>query len=142
MALVDVVKVELDRMSRLDGYNVGFNSGGAAGQTVMDLHVQVIPRRVGDMDDPSGGVRHVIPEKGNYLAPAPVTPGDDETDFLEKVLGLLDTRERRHSASMRRSIEPAGPQARSLSSMISGHGIGPSWRARQRSLSSCISRCH
>jgi diadenosine tetraphosphate (Ap4A) HIT family hydrolase len=51
-----------------DGYNVGFNAGAAAGQTVPHVHVHVIPRYAGDMPDPRGGVRHVIPEKGNYLA--------------------------------------------------------------------------
>lgn len=49
-----------------DGYNVGINMGVAAGQTVMWPHVHLIPRRVGDVTDPTGGVRHVIPEKGNY----------------------------------------------------------------------------
>lgn len=49
-----------------DGFNVGQNVGEAAGQTVMYPHVHMIPRRNGDMPDPRGGVRHVIPEKGNY----------------------------------------------------------------------------
>ena len=49
-----------------DGYNVGINVGHAAGQTVPWPHVHLIPRREGDMEDPTGGVRHVIPEKGNY----------------------------------------------------------------------------
>ena len=49
-----------------DGFNVGFNYGHAAGQTVDWPHVHLIPRRKGDMKDPTGGVRHVIPEKGNY----------------------------------------------------------------------------
>lgn len=49
-----------------DGFNVGLNIGKAAGQTVGWPHVHLIPRRVGDMEDPTGGVRHVIPEKGNY----------------------------------------------------------------------------
>lgn len=49
-----------------DGFNVGFNYGEAAGQTVEWPHVHLIPRRKGDMDDPTGGVRHVIPERGNY----------------------------------------------------------------------------
>ncbi len=49
-----------------DAYNVGQNCGVAAGQTVMYPHVHLIPRRIGDMEDPRGGVRHVIPEKGNY----------------------------------------------------------------------------
>jgi superfamily II DNA or RNA helicase/diadenosine tetraphosphate (Ap4A) HIT family hydrolase/HKD family nuclease len=68
--LVDEVKGLLDgRDPRPDGYNVGFNAGDAAGQTVHHLHVHVIPRYVGDMADPRGGVRHVIPSRGNYLAP-------------------------------------------------------------------------
>lgn len=49
-----------------DGFNIGQNCGEAAGQTVMYPHVHMIPRRTGDMEDPRGGVRHVIPERGNY----------------------------------------------------------------------------
>lgn len=49
-----------------DGFNVGFNYGESAGQTVEWPHVHLIPRRKGDMEDPTGGVRHVIPERGNY----------------------------------------------------------------------------
>lgn len=69
MALVNVVKEKLDTSLRPkpDGYNVGFNAGNAAGQTVDHVHIHVIPRYIGDMDDPRGGVRHVIPDKGNYL---------------------------------------------------------------------------
>ena len=73
LALMDLVgeaKQLLDNRldPKPDGYNVGFNCGSAAGQTVPHVHVHVIPRYVGDMPDPRGGVRHVIPEKGNYLA--------------------------------------------------------------------------
>lgn len=49
-----------------DGYNIGINSGQAAGQTVPHLHVHVIPRYSGDVDDPRGGVRWVIPSKADY----------------------------------------------------------------------------
>jgi diadenosine tetraphosphate (Ap4A) HIT family hydrolase len=49
-----------------DGFNIGFNSGVAAGQTVMYPHVHLIPRRTGDVADPVGGVRNTIPGKGNY----------------------------------------------------------------------------
>jgi superfamily II DNA or RNA helicase/diadenosine tetraphosphate (Ap4A) HIT family hydrolase/HKD family nuclease/SOS-response transcriptional repressor LexA len=68
--LVGEVKRLLDEQleRKPDGYNVGFNAGAAAGQTVPHVHVHVIPRYSGDMPDPRGGVRHVIPEKGNYLA--------------------------------------------------------------------------
>lgn len=49
-----------------DGYNIGMNMGEAAGQTVAYPHIHVIPRRKGDMEDPRGGVRHVIPNKAKY----------------------------------------------------------------------------
>ncbi len=49
-----------------DGFNVGLNDGAAAGQTVGQLHVHIIPRYFGDIPDPRGGVRFVIPEKGKY----------------------------------------------------------------------------
>ena len=75
LELVDEVKRQLDAKLRPDGYNVGFNAGLAAGQTVMHLHVHVIPRFRGDVPDPRGGVRHVIPGKGNYLAQTIEPPG-------------------------------------------------------------------
>jgi diadenosine tetraphosphate (Ap4A) HIT family hydrolase len=67
--LVDpVLKVIAKQHGPVDGFNIGINGGEAAGQTVPHLHMHVIPRRRGDVVDPRGGVRHVIPEKGNYLA--------------------------------------------------------------------------
>jgi diadenosine tetraphosphate (Ap4A) HIT family hydrolase len=50
-----------------DAFNVGMNRGAAAGQTVMYPHIHLIPRREGDVEDPVGGVRGVIPEQANYL---------------------------------------------------------------------------
>ena len=61
--LVDEVKRRLDAEQRPDGYNVGFNAGEAAGQTVMHLHVHVIPRYQNDVTNPRGGVRGVIPSR-------------------------------------------------------------------------------
>jgi len=52
--------------SRPDAYNIGINDGKAAGQSINHLHVHLIPRFTGDVSDPTGGVRNVIPEKGNY----------------------------------------------------------------------------
>lgn len=49
-----------------DGFNVGINCGIPAGQTVMHAHIHVMPRYRGDMQNPRGGVRHIIPGKGNY----------------------------------------------------------------------------
>jgi hypothetical protein len=78
MELVGEVRQLLDQQldPKPDGYNVGFNAGTAAGQTVPHVHVHVIPRYLGDMADPRGGVRHVIPQKGNYLTGAPVAPAE------------------------------------------------------------------
>lgn len=50
----------------VEGINVGTNDGEVAGQTVFHCHLHLIPRRKGDMEDPTGGVRHVIPSKGFY----------------------------------------------------------------------------
>ena len=49
-----------------DAFNIGYNHGIVAGQTVMYPHVHLIPRRIGDVEDPVGGVRNTIPGKGNY----------------------------------------------------------------------------
>ena len=49
-----------------DGFNLGVNDGPAAGQTMPQFHFHVIPRRTGDVADPRGGVRWVIPEKAKY----------------------------------------------------------------------------
>jgi diadenosine tetraphosphate (Ap4A) HIT family hydrolase len=49
-----------------DGFNIGINDGAAAGQTVMHLHIHLIPRYAGDMTDPRGGVRWIFPDKAAY----------------------------------------------------------------------------
>jgi diadenosine tetraphosphate (Ap4A) HIT family hydrolase len=49
-----------------DGFNIGINDGVAAGQTVMHLHIHLIPRYAGDQPDPRGGVRWIFPEKADY----------------------------------------------------------------------------
>ncbi|RTZ61193.1 MAG: HIT family protein [Gammaproteobacteria bacterium] len=65
--LIDEVKRFLDKKFSPDGYNIGVNIGKWAGQTIMHVHIHVIPRYKGDTPDPTGGVRGVIPEKRNYL---------------------------------------------------------------------------
>lgn len=57
-----------------DGFNIGTNVGEAAGQTVPHLHLHIIPRYQGDVPDPRGGVRYVIPHKANYLKPTTNSP--------------------------------------------------------------------
>lgn len=64
---IDAARLAVEAEHQPDGYNIGINVGSAAGQTVFHLHVHVIPRYKGDVDDPRGGVRHVIPGKANYL---------------------------------------------------------------------------
>lgn len=64
--LVDECKEALDKKYSPDGYNIGINCGEAAGQTVMHLHIHLIPRYKGDIDNPRGGVRGVIPDKRIY----------------------------------------------------------------------------
>ncbi|OGU00120.1 MAG: HIT family hydrolase [Geobacteraceae bacterium GWB2_52_12] len=49
-----------------DGYNIGINDGPAAGQTVMHMHIHLIPRYAGDTNDPRGGVRWIMPVKAPY----------------------------------------------------------------------------
>ena len=64
--LIFEVKRLLDRRTPApDGYNVGFNAGAAAGQTVIHLHVHVIPRYAGDVADPTGGIRNIMRGQGN-----------------------------------------------------------------------------
>ena len=67
--LLGQVKAQLDVELKPDGYNIGINAGRAAGQTVMHLHVHLIPRFVGDVEEPAGGVRFVLPRRGNYQRP-------------------------------------------------------------------------
>ena len=50
----------------VNGFNIGMNSGETAGQTIFHCHIHLIPRRTGDVDNPRGGVRNVIPGMGNY----------------------------------------------------------------------------
>ncbi len=64
--LLDYCKKLLDDKFKPDGYNIGVNVGHYAGQTIFHLHVHLIPRYKGDIDNPRGGVRGVIPEKRMY----------------------------------------------------------------------------
>lgn len=56
----------LEQVYSPDGYNIGANCGETAGQTIFHCHIHLIPRYKGDMDNPQGGVRGVIPEKRIY----------------------------------------------------------------------------
>jgi len=64
--LVNLVKAELQKEFSPDGFNIGINSGEAAGQTIPHAHIHIIPRYKGDIKNPRGGVRGVIPGKKEY----------------------------------------------------------------------------
>lgn len=78
--IVDAMGSALDQGNRMvdngdcDAYNIGMNMGSAAGQTIMWPHVHLIPRKVGDCADPTGGVRGVIFGQQNYKATGYVRP--------------------------------------------------------------------
>jgi diadenosine tetraphosphate (Ap4A) HIT family hydrolase len=64
--LVPEVKATIEERHKLDGYTIGLNAGVAAGQTVTHVHLHVIPRYKGDVADPRGGIRLVIPDRAKY----------------------------------------------------------------------------
>ncbi|MDP3910682.1 MAG: DEAD/DEAH box helicase family protein [Gemmatimonadales bacterium] len=64
---ITAAKAAIEQTHRPEGYNLGVNVGAAAGQTISHLHVHVIPRYPGDVPEPRGGVRHVIPAKADYI---------------------------------------------------------------------------
>ena len=64
--LLNKCKKYIDKKYNPDGYNVGLNCGESAGQSVMHIHMHLIPRYKGDVENPRGGVRGVIPNKKNY----------------------------------------------------------------------------
>jgi len=66
LRLLDEAHAEASAKWNPDGFNIGINDGPAAGQTVPHLHIHLIPRRLGDVADPRGGVRWVIPDKARY----------------------------------------------------------------------------
>ena len=66
--LIKKIKKKIQNEDKtVDGFNIGTNSGVVAGQSIMHCHVHLIPRRKGDVDNPQGGVRGVIPSKQHYI---------------------------------------------------------------------------
>ena len=61
-------KNKIEQMDQtIKGFNIGINCGKVAGQSIMHCHIHLIPRREGDVDNPQGGVRGVIPSKQHYV---------------------------------------------------------------------------
>ena len=66
--LIKSMKIKIEEKDKsVKGFNIGTNSGKAAGQSIMHCHVHLIPRREGDVKNPQGGVRSVIPLKQYYV---------------------------------------------------------------------------
>lgn len=63
---IEVAKEIVEKEYQPDGYNIGMNCGESAGQTVFHFHCHLIPRYIGDMENPRGGIRHCIGGKGYY----------------------------------------------------------------------------
>ena len=65
--LIKIIKNQIEKDDKtVKGFNIGVNSGKVAGQSIMHCHIHLIPRREGDVDNPQGGVRGVIPSKQHY----------------------------------------------------------------------------
>ena len=65
--LIKIIKKDiLDNDQSVKAFNIGSNAGKLAGQSIMHCHIHLIPRREGDVDNPQGGVRSVIPKKQHY----------------------------------------------------------------------------
>lgn len=64
--LLNKTKEIIDKKYSPSAYNIGINDGEAAGRTIHHLHIHIIPRYEGDVKNPKGGIRHIIPEKGFY----------------------------------------------------------------------------
>ena len=65
--LIKKIKIKIENNDKtIKGFNIGINSGKEAGQSIMHCHIHLIPRREGDVDNPQGGVRSVIPKKQHY----------------------------------------------------------------------------
>lgn len=64
--LAKTTRQKIIEMYQPDAFNLGINDGEAAGRTIHHMHLHLIPRYEGDVENPRGGVRHLIPGKGNY----------------------------------------------------------------------------
>ncbi len=64
--MAEEVKKILEKEFDIKDFNIGFNIGETAGQTIMHTHLHIIPRYKGDVENPTGGIRNVIPGKGDY----------------------------------------------------------------------------
>ncbi|MFY1636221.1 HIT family protein [Solwaraspora sp. WMMB335] len=81
-ALILTVRTDLARRLRPQGYTIGINEGRAAGRSIDHLHIHVIPRRFGDVEDPAGGIRQVLPNCDPQAWTAATAAAFDKPDPL------------------------------------------------------------
>ena len=86
VALIEDVRVAILAQHCPDGFNFGVNEGRSAGQTVPHLHLHVIPRYDGDVADPRGGIRHVIPDRADYWSCSHRSDDATRSEALGRVL--------------------------------------------------------
>ena len=66
VSAIEQARAAIEKKHSPQGYNIGFNDRAAGGQTVGHLHLHVIPRYAGDVADPRGGIRNIIPARAAY----------------------------------------------------------------------------
>jgi superfamily II DNA or RNA helicase/diadenosine tetraphosphate (Ap4A) HIT family hydrolase len=125
LAAIDSVREAILAQHRPNGFNIGMNEGRDAGQTVPHLHVHVIPRYKGDVTDPRGGIRHVIPSKADYWSDIRQSDGarpdvlvcGGEDPLLPHLVEHLDRSQRAQIAVafiLMSGVEHLGPHLRDL----------------------------
>lgn len=105
---IDIARRAILERHQPDGFNIGIDIGESAGQTVFHLHVHVIPRYRGDVPDPRGGVRHVIPQRANYLQHSTDTASAVIRDAAAAYRGVLD----QHAGAPQSASSRVGPRTR------------------------------
>jgi diadenosine tetraphosphate (Ap4A) HIT family hydrolase len=80
-SVITQAKAVIDEKFNPPAYNIGINEGVEAGRTVPHLHIHLIPRYEGDVSNPKGGVRNIIPAKADYVAQAKADP--EKREYVE-----------------------------------------------------------
>jgi len=87
LELLNLGKAEVLKKHKPDGFNIGVNCGVAAGQSILHVHMHLIPRYQGDVANPRGGVRAVIPHKQAYPGQGKFLSADSPTGMVENPTG-------------------------------------------------------
>jgi diadenosine tetraphosphate (Ap4A) HIT family hydrolase len=112
-AAIEIARAAILRQHRPDAFNVGINVGEVAGQTVFHLHVHVIPRYAGDVPDPRGGVRHILPYKPRQWSSKEAERKEGGAEVREGPVPWISCREAQTEAS--HDLMPAPAESRAAS---------------------------